>query len=58
MAGSKDRSTGADGKDIIIDVPLGTIAKNAETGEILFEITKKPEVIAFPPDSHLSHSGS
>lgn len=43
MAGSKDRSTGADGKDIILDVPLGTIAKNAETGEILFEITKNNE---------------
>ncbi|RLD63291.1 MAG: GTPase ObgE [Bacteroidetes bacterium] len=43
MAGSKDRSSGADGKDIIVDVPLGTIAKNAETGEILFEITKDNE---------------
>lgn len=41
--GSKDRSSGADGKDIILDVPLGTIAKNAETGEILFEITKDKE---------------
>ena len=41
--GSKDRSTGADGKDIIIDVPLGTIAKNTETGETLFEITKNNE---------------
>ena len=43
MAGSKDRSSGADGKDIIVDVPLGTIAINAETGEILFEITKDNE---------------
>ena len=43
MAGSKDRSTGADGKDVILDVPLGTIAKNAETDEILFEITKNNE---------------
>ncbi|MBE9469038.1 MAG: GTPase ObgE [Bacteroidetes bacterium] len=43
LFGSKDRSSGADGKDIIVDVPLGTIAKNAETGEILFEITKEGE---------------
>lgn len=39
-SGSSSQSTGADGKDIIIDVPLGTIAKNAETEEQLFEITE------------------
>jgi len=38
-AGSKQQSTGADGKDIIVQVPLGTIAKNSTTGEVLFEIT-------------------
>lgn len=32
--------TGADGEDIILKVPLGTVAKNAETGEVLFEITE------------------
>lgn len=32
---------GKDGKDEILEVPLGTIAKNAETGEILFEITEE-----------------
>lgn len=37
--GGKSRSTGKMGEDIILDVPLGTIAKDAETGEILFEIT-------------------
>lgn len=36
--GSKSRSSGADGADSYIDVPLGTIAKNAETGEVEFEI--------------------
>ncbi len=41
--GGKQRSFGADGEDIIIEVPLGTIAKNAETGEVLFEITKHGE---------------
>jgi GTP-binding protein len=32
--------TGADGKDIILEVPMGTIAKDAETGEQLLEITE------------------
>ena len=31
--------TGADGKNEILEVPLGTVAKDAETGEVLFEIT-------------------
>lgn len=35
--------TGADGKDEIIEVPLGTVAKNAETGEVIFEITEDGE---------------
>jgi GTP-binding protein len=30
---------GKNGKDEILEVPLGTVAKNAETGEVLFEIT-------------------
>jgi GTP-binding protein len=41
--GSGANCTGADGKDSIIEVPLGTIAKDADTGEILFEITKDGE---------------
>jgi len=41
--GGKQRSFGADGEDIILEVPLGTIAKNAETGEVLFEITQDGE---------------
>jgi GTPase len=36
--GSKSHSTGRFGKDIIIEVPLGTIAKNEETGETVAEI--------------------
>lgn len=36
-------STGASGKNEIIEVPLGTVARDAETGEILFEITKDGE---------------
>ena len=41
--GSGSRSTGADGEDIILDVPLGTIAKDVETGKIEFEITEHGE---------------
>ncbi len=41
--GSKNRSTGKDGEDKIIDVPLGTIVKDAETEEVLFEITTEGE---------------
>lgn len=38
--GSKSRSTGKDGPDIYIDVPLGTIVRDSETSEIIFEITE------------------
>lgn len=36
--GSKDNCTGRDGKDVIIDVPLGTVARDEETGKIEAEI--------------------
>lgn len=32
--------TGSDGGDIVVKVPLGTVAKDAETGEVLLEITE------------------
>lgn len=41
--GSKGRSTGADGEDIFIDVPLGTVIRDTETDAILFEITESGE---------------
>lgn len=41
--GSKNRSSGAQGEDIYVDVPLGTIIKNTETGEIMAEITEKTQ---------------
>ena len=41
--GSKQRSTGADGQDIYMDVPLGTVIRDKETNEILFEITDHNE---------------
>ena len=37
--GGHQQSTGADGADIIVEVPLGTIAKKENSDEILFEIT-------------------
>jgi GTPase len=41
--GSKSLRTGAGGKDVVIEVPLGTIARNAETGELMCEITQHDE---------------
>jgi GTP-binding protein len=38
--GGGSRSSGAQGADVILEVPLGTIAKDVETGEVLFEITE------------------
>jgi GTP-binding protein len=32
--------SGSDGKSVIVKVPLGTVAKDAETGEIMLEITE------------------
>jgi len=42
-AGSGNNKIGKDGKSRILEVPLGTIAKDAETGEVLFEITTHGE---------------
>ncbi|MFK7808993.1 MAG: GTPase ObgE [Saprospiraceae bacterium] len=41
--GGESRSSGANGEDIIMDVPLGTIARDVETGEELFEISEDGE---------------
>ncbi|MEL0308927.1 MAG: GTPase ObgE, partial [Flavobacteriaceae bacterium] len=41
--GSKNRSTGADGEDVYVDVPLGTVIKDAETDEVLAEITEESQ---------------
>jgi len=38
--GSNNLKTGADGEDKIIEVPLGSVARDAETGEFLGEITE------------------
>ena len=41
--GASALKSGARGEDQILEVPLGTIAKDAETGEVRFEITKDGE---------------
>ena len=47
--GSSSTSTGKTGRDEILEVPLGTIAKNAETGEVLFEINTDGETKILTP---------
>lgn len=42
-AGSKQTSTGADGADVYIDVPLGTVVRDTETQKILYELTEDGE---------------
>ncbi|MEY2830727.1 MAG: hypothetical protein RIQ33_2585 [Bacteroidota bacterium] len=41
--GLGDLCTGASGQNVIVDVPLGTVAKDFETGKIEFEITEDGE---------------
>lgn len=43
--GGKQRSTGANGKSVVIEVPLGTVARNDETGETLGEIMEDGQEI-------------
>jgi len=42
-SGGANLCSGRFGKDEVIEVPLGTVAKDAETGEFLFEITEDGE---------------
>ncbi|MBU2526339.1 MAG: GTPase ObgE [Bacteroidetes bacterium] len=46
--GSANRSTGADGQHAVIEVPLGSIIRDAETNEVIFEIVEdgQTEIIA------------
>ncbi|MBC2839596.1 GTPase ObgE [Robiginitalea sp. SC105] len=46
--GGRQRSTGADGEDVVLEVPLGTVIKDLESGEQLFEITEdgQQEILA------------
>lgn len=42
-SGGKQTSTGADGQDIVVEVPLGTVIKDSETGAVLKEITENEQ---------------
>lgn len=39
--GSKNRSSGAQGEDCVVEVPLGTVVRDSETNTVLFEITEE-----------------
>jgi len=41
--GGKQTSTGADGEDVYIEVPLGTVIRDTETQEVLKEITEEDQ---------------
>ena len=43
IPGSAAMKTGVNGSDVVVEVPLGTVARDAETGEMLFEIMKHGE---------------
>jgi len=47
--GEGQNMTGAQGKDEIIDVPLGTVAKRFDTGEVVCEINKDGEEVVLSP---------
>lgn len=43
--GSGGNKSGANGQDVILEVPLGTVAKDAESGEVICEITEDQETV-------------
>lgn len=47
--GEEQDRTGADGEDEIIEVPLGTVAKRAETGEVVCEINEHGQEYILTP---------
>jgi GTPase len=47
--GEEQDRTGADGKDEILEVPLGTVARQAETGEIICEINDHGQEVIITP---------
>jgi GTPase len=47
--GEGGRRKGRDGQDIILEVPLGTVAKDAETREVRFEITEDGQEVILTP---------
>ncbi len=49
MSGGSGHKSGRNGNDEILEVPLGTIAREAETGHVLFEVTKDGETHILTP---------
>ncbi|MBO9701659.1 MAG: GTPase ObgE [Sporocytophaga sp.] len=47
--GEGGRRTGASGEDIILDVPLGTVARDAETDEFMVEISEDGQEVILVP---------
>ncbi|MCC9138093.1 GTPase ObgE [Pontibacter silvestris] len=47
--GGPNHSFGAQGSDEVLEVPLGTIARNAETGEIMCEVTEDGQEVVLTP---------
>ncbi len=47
--GGAQNCTGADGKDEIIEVPLGTVARRADTNEVIVEITEDGQEFILTP---------
>lgn len=47
--GAGSRKTGKDGEDIILEVPIGTVAKDAETGELKAEIIEDGQEVILTP---------
>ncbi len=47
--GEEQDRTGADGKDEILEVPLGTVARQAETGEVICEINQDGQEVIITP---------
>lgn len=50
--GKGQRKTGKDGKDQILEVPLGTLVKNAETEEVIGEVLEDGEELVVLPGGH------
>ena len=49
IGGGRANCTGADGEDIILEVPIGTIAKDDESGKFMAEITEDGQEIVLVP---------
>ena len=44
-SGGKNEKKGKSGKDLILEIPQGTMAYDSETGELLFDLTEKGEIL-------------